>query len=34
MYDEVNEDDYSDRVQKRLEDDWIIDDGAYQILKF
>ena len=27
VYDELNEDAYSDRVQKRLEDDWIVDDG-------
>ena len=29
VYDEVNEDVYSDKVQQRLDDDWIVDDGVY-----
>ena len=29
VYDEVDEQDYSDRVQRRLDDDWIVDDGKY-----
>uniref|UniRef100_UPI00089DB258 DNA polymerase alpha catalytic subunit n=1 Tax=Ciona intestinalis TaxID=7719 RepID=UPI00089DB258 len=28
VYDELNEGDYCDKVQQRLEDDWIVDDGA------
>ena len=27
MYEEVAEDEYSDMVRKRQEDDWIVDDG-------
>lgn len=27
MYDEIDENTYSDKVQERLEDDWIVDDG-------
>uniref|UniRef100_H2Y7K6 DNA polymerase n=1 Tax=Ciona savignyi TaxID=51511 RepID=H2Y7K6_CIOSA len=28
VYDEINEGDYSEKVQQRLEDDWIVDDGG------
>ena len=32
VYEEVSEKEYSKRVQKRQEDDWIIDDGNFQII--
>jgi hypothetical protein len=29
VYDVVNEDEYSDMVRQRQEDDWIVDDGLF-----
>ena len=31
MYDIVDEDEYSEIVRQRQEDDWIIDDGKYTL---
>lgn len=35
VYDEVDEDEYSDTILKRQRDDWIVDDGkeTFHILK-
>lgn len=33
MYDVVNENEYSDIVRQRQEDDWIVDDGEFDCLR-
>ena len=33
VYEEVDEKEYSKRVQRRQEDDWIIDDGEFSKIK-